>query len=470
MNEKYTFLILTFSICIISFNIFSQNNIKQGNLFIQNYNDEDYNTPGNQTWTIIQDQRGVMYFGNNNGILEFDGNRWRLIEIPNKSAIRSLAIDDSTGRIYVGAVGDFGYLQPDSIGTLQYISFFDKIPEEYNNFEDVWQIVVLNQQVIFVTYSYIFLLEENVIKTLISEDRFHRGSCVNNQFYIRERGKGLLTFVNDSLKIIHQSERFANERIYIMLPYEEDKILLVTRTQGIFIYSPNPETTDRFVKLSKFQEVDNFLIKNQVYYGAKLTKDHFVLGTLHDGILIIDKTGAIIQHLNENSGLQNNMILSLYFDMQENIWAGLNNGISYIMINSPFTYYNKKNGLNGSVYTTKVYKDRLYAGTSLGLFCKNRQNNFTMLENIKGQSWYLSKIQGDLFLGHTEGVSLIKDNIAKTIVTNIGNVWSLNKLQNLSAEQAGVRQDKPYILAGTHKGLSLLEYYKENLTLKHNIK
>ncbi|MCD4833096.1 MAG: hypothetical protein K8R31_04810 [Bacteroidales bacterium] len=471
--RNISFLILTFSIYIISFNLFSQNNIKQGNLFIQNYNDEDYNTLGNQTWIIIQDQRGVMYFGNNDGVLEFDGNRWRLIEIPNKSAIRSLAIDDSTGRIYVGAVGDFGYLQPDSIGTLQYVSILDKVPEEYKSIEDVWQIIVLNKQIVFRTTTAIYLLKDNTIKVLTPDDRFHTGFCVNNQFYVREWGKGLLTLVNDSLRFIDQSEQFANERIYVMLPYENDKIFMVTRTQGVFIYSPNQKKTGKFVKLSKFQEVDNFIIKNQIYCGVKLSKDQFVLGTFQNGILIIDKTGTIIQHLNENSGLQNNMILSLNIDMQENIWAGLNNGISYIMINSPFTYYNKKNGLNGSVYTTKKFKGRLYAGTSLGLFCKNQQNNFIMLDNIKGQSWCLAKIQGDLFLGHTEGVSLIKDNIAKTSVTNIGNVWSLNKLQNLSAlstKQAGDRQDKSYILAGTHKGLSLLEYYKRNLTIKHNIK
>ena len=43
----------------------------------------DYNA-GIQNWAIAQDERGVMYFGNNSGLLEFDGSAWRLYELPTK--------------------------------------------------------------------------------------------------------------------------------------------------------------------------------------------------------------------------------------------------------------------------------------------------------------------------------------------------------------------------------------------------
>jgi len=71
-----------------------------GSPYIQNYSSENYNTPEDQIWSIIQDTQGLMYFANNNGVLEFDGNTWRLIEIPNKSTIRSFALDQNTGIIY----------------------------------------------------------------------------------------------------------------------------------------------------------------------------------------------------------------------------------------------------------------------------------------------------------------------------------------------------------------------------------
>ncbi len=62
-----------------------------------------------------------MYVGNNDGILEYDGSTWRFIGTEKSTAIRSLAINKK-GTIYVGAVGEIGYLEPDSSGNLKYIS------------------------------------------------------------------------------------------------------------------------------------------------------------------------------------------------------------------------------------------------------------------------------------------------------------------------------------------------------------
>ena len=67
----------------------------------------DYNA-GIQNWSIAQDERGVMYFGNNNGLLEFDGSAWRLYELPTKGIVRAIYISKD-GRIYVGSYEEFGY-------------------------------------------------------------------------------------------------------------------------------------------------------------------------------------------------------------------------------------------------------------------------------------------------------------------------------------------------------------------------
>ena len=40
---------------------------------LENYSAKDFNNGGGQFWTILQDQRGVMYFGNSSSnILEYD--------------------------------------------------------------------------------------------------------------------------------------------------------------------------------------------------------------------------------------------------------------------------------------------------------------------------------------------------------------------------------------------------------------
>jgi PAS domain S-box-containing protein len=429
-----------------------------GTPYIQNYTSEDYHTPEDQIWSIIQDTQGLMYFANNNGILEFDGNSWRLIEIPNKSTIRSFAFDPKIGRIYVGAVGDFGYLETDSTGEKYFVSLLQKIPERFKSFEDVWHISVIHNTIVFRTTSAIYLYQNDTIKTLLPTDRFHTSFKINNEYYVREWNKGLLRLSGDSLAFVGQSHIFANKRIYAMLPFKENKILIVTRGHGVYIFSPTSETR-RFLKPDYFSQVNTLLIEKQPYYGVKRNDNEYIIGTLQNGILIFNDQGEIIQHLDERSGLNNSLVLSLFVDKQKNLWAGLNNGISYIIKNSPYSIFNEKNGLEGTAYMAEKFNNKLYVGTSLGLFYEEEPNYFSLIKNTKGQSWYITKINHKLFLGHSDGVFIIEKNQGIKITPNIGTVWSLHKINQ-----------KPYILAATNNGFYILECKNNEWRLKNKVK
>ena len=94
---------------------------EEGRPFIRGYAPSEVAGDG-QNWAIVQDPRGVIYVGSAAGVLEFDGvdlaaDRDRR----SSNTVRSLAIDDA-GRIYVGGVGEFGYLAPDATGELRFVS------------------------------------------------------------------------------------------------------------------------------------------------------------------------------------------------------------------------------------------------------------------------------------------------------------------------------------------------------------
>ena len=77
---------------------------------IKNYKSTEYNA-ATDIWDVKQDKRGILYYANNDGLLTFDGNYWKLYPMPNKTPIRSLAIDDA-GRIYAGGQDEIGYFYP----------------------------------------------------------------------------------------------------------------------------------------------------------------------------------------------------------------------------------------------------------------------------------------------------------------------------------------------------------------------
>ena len=113
-----------------------------GATFIRNFDSKVYKAHS-QNWVALQDRRGVMYFGNSDGILEYDGQRWQNIPVSGSATVRSMAMAND-GTIFYGSVGDFGYLQISESGKVMAVSLKHLIAKEEALFNDVWQIVNTN--------------------------------------------------------------------------------------------------------------------------------------------------------------------------------------------------------------------------------------------------------------------------------------------------------------------------------------
>ena len=77
---------------------------------IVNYTKQAYNA-GTQNWDIRQGKNGVLYFGNNEGLLTFDGTFWNLYPLPNHTIIRALEMSKDQ-KIYTCGQNEFGFLPP----------------------------------------------------------------------------------------------------------------------------------------------------------------------------------------------------------------------------------------------------------------------------------------------------------------------------------------------------------------------
>jgi len=107
--------------------------------------------------------------------------------------------------------------------------------------------------------------------------------------------------------------------------------------------------------------------RNEVFCAAA-SGNLLALGTVHKGIILIDLQQQTVKYFNENNGLRNNTVLSLGFDKENNLWAGLDNGIDYICLNSPFTNLYSYPYSYGTGYTALLSDNYLYLGTNRGLY------------------------------------------------------------------------------------------------------
>jgi len=132
-----------------------------------------------------------MYFGNNDGVLEFDGKRWRLYHCANPSIYRAVYVGVN-GTIYVGLTNDFGILKPDVNGTLIYQSISQKFPQTAVSFNDIWKILETPEGIYFQSKSKIFLYHNDNVDVILPDKEFNFLHKVNKTLYTSERQTGLV--------------------------------------------------------------------------------------------------------------------------------------------------------------------------------------------------------------------------------------------------------------------------------------
>jgi DNA-binding CsgD family transcriptional regulator len=411
---------------------------------IQNYLRSDYNA-GTQNWSVEQGSNGVMYFGNNEGLLRFDGRFWTTHKVPNGSNIRSLHFSEDKQRLFVGAYNEIGYYSNDTDGNMNFVSLNSLLPDEDKDFGDVWKIFESPQGIIFQSFEGLFFFNDDTIEVVKPRTIFHFSYYVNGVLFIFDRDNGLMEFRNGFLKKIPSGELFTRKEVWAILPLNNDEVLIGTASDGMFVYDG--------VKIRPWDvPVNSLLKKYQIYSSLIVDDDHYAFGTIQNGLIIANKKGEVKQIINREKGLQNNTILSMCLDLDGNLWLGLDNGIDYVEINSPVTLLQDYFGF-GTGYTSIIHNGLLYLGTNQGLFYCNPDkfrspflsaNDFQMVENTSGQVWSLQVIEGELYCGHNNGSFLIKGN--KGILLNeIPGCWAYNPIPG----------NRGMYIEGTYNGVEL---------------
>ena len=402
---------------------------------------------GTQNWAIEQDNRGVVYFANNKGLLEFDGTHWETIPLPNGTIVRSIGLDNN-GRVYLGGQNEFGYRTTLDKGERSYTSLRNLVPAEFENFEDVWKILFDAKGIYFCTGKAIFYLTEEFLTVIEpGQGSFENFFQIGDKILVQEVGGGLFEVKNNKLIPVSGGMKLSNERIVAVLPHANDQYLIFTFSEGLFLM-------DEKGIQPWMVEANSLLKTDQAYCVIKLSDERYAVGTSQNGLLILDQQGAPVLKLNEERGLQNNTVLSIKEDTQNNLWLGLDNGIDYVEINSPFSKITSEEGVAGTGYASIIHEDKLYLGTNRGLFYtdlkgdqkRGDQPKFKLVENGLGQVWSINKIADKILVGGHQGASYLEGN-RLTPFSDIKGAWKFLKLKS----------NPDYGIEGTYSGLYLYE-------------
>ncbi len=435
-------------LCLLVFklNVSSQTLNNLGKFFIRNYQPNEYKAHP-QNWSAIQGDDGIMYFGNNDGILEYDGETWKTIT--GIFDVRALE-KDSSGTIYAGGQNEIGYLERDEKGLMKYHSLTSQLDDSLKNFYNIPSIVKYKEGICFIAFTGMFYFENKKLKKIWRPDNeFIFGFNIDGQVFLREKEKGLLHLVNDSLVLIKNGEKFKNQPIYMMQKYDKDKIIIGTDLElmlmNIADHTITPFTTN----------VDDYLLKNELYHGLKLYDKYFVLVTSYGGVVVIDTHGKLVQLFNKQTGLDNNNSHFAYIDNEQNLWLTTNNGLSYIETNSAISFFDTENGYADIPTSINKYNNTYFLGTLQNFYTlkidtvlsenSNSFFEFTPIQKESNSFIDIKIIDEELYTVYRDGIYKIENNkLKKTLSFSI--CYSIHQLT----------YNRKFLLLGTSEGLYLI--------------
>ena len=406
---------------------------------IQNYTPIEY-AAENQNWSITQSIDKIIYVANNGGLLEFNGAVWKLYQSPNGTPLKSVKIIND--RVYTGSYMEFGYWIKDDFGVLIYNSISSKLEQPLIEDEHFWNISEFKDWVLFQSLDRIYIYNTINGSFDILDAKTTRAAVleVGNKIYFQKIGEGIFTIENGKSVLVSDNDIFKTD-IIIGAFSIENRILFVTE-QSKFYFLDDAVLTRWNIS------ADIALANVEAYSALRLNDGSFVLGSISNGVYHVDDEGSILSHINQEKGLNNNTVLSLFQDVDQNLWLGLDNGLSVVNLDSPFGEYIDHNGVLGVVYTAVLFDDILYLGTNQGLFYKRKDEDvgFQLIDGTQGQVWLLKTINGTLFCGHHKGTYVVEKGKAKQI-SDLPGTWDIHTIESNSN----------LLLQGNYKGLSILE-------------
>jgi DNA-binding CsgD family transcriptional regulator len=371
---------------------------------IKNFTKQDYQA-ASQNWSVTFNKEGLAYFGNNLGLLEFDGVTWSLYSSPNGTIIRAVAIAKDN-RIFTGGYRELGYWEKDTEGILRYNSLASLVEDQFTKDEEFWNIFVLKEKVYFHSFSGIFIYDSGKFE-VIKPGFVNYAVKSNDKIYFSIKDKGIYKISGNSFTIVTESSFFINKTIRFISENTNNGLLIGTESNGLFFFDNNTK------EIKPWQpSLEQFFIENKINHGMVLSDNKLIIGTILAGVVVIDSIGAKMHHLEVENGLQSNTVLGLAEDKFGNIWLALDKGIDYLSFLPSDTYYSIKDNSIGAVYTAALYNNHLYVGTNQGLYKKNLANKNTSFNIVKGtqeQVWDCQIINNTLFVGHNLGTFAIKN-------------------------------------------------------------
>ncbi len=410
-----------------------------------------------QVFSITQDNRGVIYLANKEGIIEYDGAEWRTLPAENGKEINSVYTGPD-GKIYGAGGQTWGRLEPNELGQLQYNSLTHLLQSK----KDVGQIkklLFIEDKTYVQNESTIFILNGDSLVDKIETD--HE---ISNIFYFRDRiymieeDIGLSIIKNNKIEPLENGYEFSTKNVVYMTRFSE-KDLIVTKNSGIY-------EINEYDEIIHLPHLDDFTIET----GFNIHNKFLSIGTLSDGIIVLDNDFNIVYEVGLEKGIVDASIKAQFIDKENNLWLATNKGVSRVEIITPIISFNKVLGIKTTVQAITRFYDKIYIAALDGLYYFDVDGTLSKVDEIKTQCYNLRVLpyKGDtlLFISETSLLYAL-DKEGHLMEVSEGGPYDV-KLNPLDSNELIVLHYDGITNAKITNGVVSSDYYFRNICKSDN--
>ena len=193
---------------------------------------------GNQNWMISQAKDKTLFFANNQGLVSYNATKWKLHPAKDNSIIRSVRVIDN--RVYTSSYMDFGYWEKNTKGELKYTSLSKKLNVELLEDEQFWNIIPLEDAVLFQSLNRIIIVHLSTLKVdyIAFQNTLFKSFKIDNEVYFQVLNEGLYILKNKQAVLLSSAAVFKNSNLVNLIKIENE-FIIITQEKGFYKMSEN---------------------------------------------------------------------------------------------------------------------------------------------------------------------------------------------------------------------------------------
>ncbi|MFZ9847258.1 MAG: triple tyrosine motif-containing protein, partial [Flavobacteriales bacterium] len=350
------------------------------------------------------------------------------------------------------------FLDKDAKGKTTFVSLKDLAPKPYNHPNIIFHIAYYHQKVYFSSSNCIYVYDGKTVEIILPEEtprgelsEFGFVGVVDDELFVYNDHRGLGKIMEGKYQPLFMKRQLADTSAVVGVVKKSDNSYLIIQKDGFSTIE------------------DGQLLKrkmNMIATDAELLNNNTVaVSTELNGILIFDFEGNVLEVLDKKIGLKNNFVNEIYKDSKGSLWASLNNGIALIKWNSPFSYINEIQGVEGMGYSSVLLNDTLYLGTSQGMYYaagwnKNKNRVFQKVNGIGLIINDMKVMNGKLICSDESDVYEVNGIKAKKISkAKYYGGWTFKKIPGIDS----------LLICGTYADLSVYAFRKGHWVFRNAI-